>query len=64
MILAVPAADTAQDLPRLYQRIFELQSDYWEPRYAPIEWSGSGRLHFRLDPLAITAPATDDGAER
>ena len=64
MIVEVPAPDTAQDPPRFQQRIFELQSDYWEPRYAPIEWSGSGRLHFRLDPLGITAPATNAGVER
>jgi len=49
--VAVPAADTAQDPPRFQQRIFDKQSDYWEPRYAPIEWSGSGRFHFRLDQL-------------
>ena len=61
MILAVPAPDTAQDPRRLYQRIFELQSDYWEPRYALIDtdnWSGSGRFHWRLDPLLAQATGT------
>ena len=35
--------------------MFEYQLDYFDPRYAPIDWSGSGLLHFRLDPI-ITAP--------